>query len=155
MIRKVIFTVLALIYLSFYTNAQDTSRYSLRLNIPLFDVPQNISLPYKAPSMYQSLELSNDFYELSFFGIDKLGNKLFISKTKPYSKWRKISNHIFKYGLSLGFSKYGSELPIPLGVWAHEEFHRSVLGVNSISSKTETGLCTDGTELFTVYQIHH
>jgi len=34
-----------------------------------------------------------------------------------------------------GFVKYGSELPIPLGVWAHEEFHHSVLGVNGISSK--------------------
>lgn len=115
--------------------AQDTSKYVLRLNLPLIDVPQNTSLPYTAPSMHQALELSNDFYELGFLGIDKLGNKLFIPKTKPYSKWRKFSNHIFKYGLSLGFSKYGSELPIPLGVWAHEEFHRSVLGVNSISSK--------------------
>lgn len=29
-----------------------------------------------------------------------------------------------KYTLSLAFVKYGSELPIPLGVYTHEEFHR-------------------------------
>lgn len=134
-IKKNFQITLVVMIMPFLAFSQDTNKYTLRLNLPLIDVPQNTSLPYTSPSMYQSLELSNDLYELSFFGIDKLGNKLFIPKTKPYSKWRKLSNHLFKYGLSLGFSKYGSELPIPLGVWAHEEFHRSVLGVNSISSK--------------------
>lgn len=130
---KLIFFVIFLS--SFSAHSQDTSKYSLRANVPLMDFPQNFSLPYSAPSMNQSFELSKDFYELSFFGIDKLGDKLFVPETKTYSKWRRFSNNLFKYGLSLGFSIYGSELPVPLGVWAHEEFHRSVLGVNSISSK--------------------
>ncbi|HBL75440.1 MAG TPA: hypothetical protein DD458_09460 [Prolixibacteraceae bacterium] len=129
------------------THGQDTSRYELRLSVPVLDFPQNSSLPYHAPSMNQALELSNDFYEFGFWGIDKLGDRLFISEIKPYSKWRKFSNNLFKYGLGLGFSKYGSELPIPLGVWAHEEFHRSVLGINDISAKNGNWLLNrwDGT----------
>jgi len=84
--------------------------------------------------MNQALEWSNDFYELGFWGIDALGNKLFNSGDRSGSKWRTFSGNVFKYVLSLGFSRFGSELPIPLGVWGHEEFHRSVLGVRDISS---------------------
>ena len=133
--NKQIFLSIFLWTLTFIANGQDTATYKLRLSLPLFDLPQNYSLPNRGPSMQQSLELSNDFYELSFWGIDALGDKLFIPKNKKYTKGRKISNAIFKYGLGLGFSQYGSELPIPLGVWGHEEFHRSVLGVDNISSK--------------------
>jgi hypothetical protein len=83
--------------------------------------------------MDQALEWSNGMYELGFWGIEELGNKLFIPKTGSYNGWRKFTNNAFRYVLGLGFSKYASELPIPLGVWGHEEFHRSVLGVNDIS----------------------
>lgn len=128
-------------------HAQDTNTYQLRLEQSILDFPQQVDLPYKAPSMLQSLELSNNFYELGFWGIDKLGNKLFNNKTKPYTTKRKVGNGIFKYGLGLAFAQYGSELPIPLGVWAHEEYHRSVLGVNNISSKNGNWLFNrwDGT----------
>lgn len=132
---KSIFIGIALCVLTLISYGQDSVIYKLRLSLPLADLPQNYSLPYHAPSMRQSLELSNDFYELSFLGIDALGDKLFIPKNKEYTKGRKIGNAIFKYGLSLSFSQYGSELPIPLGVWGHEEFHRSVLGVGNISPK--------------------
>lgn len=132
---KIIILSVILITSCFIIYGQDTAIYKLRLSVPLVDLPQNYSLPHHLPSMQQSLDFSNDFYELSFWGIDALGDKLFIPKNKEYSKVRKIGNAVFKYGLSLGFSKYGSELPIPLGVWGHEEFHRSVLGTNNISSK--------------------
>jgi hypothetical protein len=115
--------------------AQDSARYQLRLSVPIIDLPQNTQNPYHYPSMNQALEFSADMYELGYLGIDKLGNRLFKSKSKPYSSGRKAVNFGFKYLASLGFVKYGSELPIPLGVWAHEEFHRSVLGVNDINSK--------------------
>ncbi|GGB98012.1 hypothetical protein GCM10011325_26680 [Dyadobacter sediminis] len=85
--------------------------------------------------MTQALEFSADFYELGYMGIDKLGNGLFKPKKQPYTSGRKVLNAGFKYLLSAGFVKYGSELPIPLGVWAHEEFHRSVLGINNMDSK--------------------
>jgi hypothetical protein len=142
-------TTLALLFaaITCIVNAQDTNTYQLRIEQSILDFPQQIDLPYAAPSMGQALDLSNNFYELGFWGIDKLGNKLFKSKTKPYTQKRKISNGIFKYGLGLAFAQYGSELPIPLGVWAHEEYHRSVLGVKNISSKNGNWLFSrwDGT----------
>ena len=119
----------------YIAKAQDTTRYQLRLSIPVLDLPQNRDLPRRYPSMFQALEFSADLYELGYLGIDKLGNGLFKPKSKNYNTGRKIINGVFKYALSLGFVKYGSELPIPLGVWAHEEFHRAVLGVNGIGSK--------------------
>jgi hypothetical protein len=73
-------------------------------------------------------------YELTYLGIDKLGNSLFKPKMKEYTRGRKIWSGGFKYLVSLGFEIW-SDLPIPLGVWAHEEFHRAVLGVNNITSK--------------------
>ncbi|MCB9224958.1 MAG: hypothetical protein H6582_12310 [Crocinitomicaceae bacterium] len=115
--------------------AQDSLPVKLNLNVPLIDLPQNVSLPQNYPSMKQSVEWSTDLYELGFWGIDALGNKIFNKKVGPTPKWRSISNKFFKYGVGLGFSYYGSELPIPLGVWAHEEFHRTTLGVANISSK--------------------
>jgi len=139
--------LLVLLLKTTLSHGQDTLNYKLRLNVPVVEFPQNLSLLYHFPSMNQALEWSNDLYELSFWGIEELGDKFFISKTKPYTKWRKFSNNTFKYAISLGFSKYGSELPIPLGVWGHEEFHRSVLGVNDISSKNGNWLFSrwDGT----------
>ncbi len=127
--------IFGLLLLFFSSKAQDTAIYQLRLDAPLLDLPQNKDLPYFAPSSYQALEWSNDFYELGFWGIDKLGDKIFIPKTKPYKRSRKIWNGVFKYGTGLLFSRYASELPIPLGVWAHEEYHKAVLGVNGISAK--------------------
>lgn len=138
---------LSLWFITHTTFAQDTSTYKLRLSVPLVDLPQNYKLPYYVPSMQQSLQWSNDLYELSFWGIDALGDKIFIPKEKANTKGRTIGNAVFKYALGLGFSRYGSELPIPLGVWGHEEFHRSVLGVNNVSSKNGNWLFNrwDGT----------
>lgn len=110
------------LFIAFLLTAQDSAQYRLRLDVPLFDFPQNTTLPYTAPSMRQALEISHDVYDISYWGIDKLGDKIFIPKTKPYTKWRKFTNATFKFGVGLAFSFYGSELPIPLGVWGHEEF---------------------------------
>jgi hypothetical protein len=143
---KLILTA-GLLWCTLSSFGQDTTWYKLRLNLPVLDIPQNYELPYYYPSMDQSLELANDFYELSFWGIDELGDVLFISKNKPYTKWKKIGNTAFKYAASLVWSQYGSELPIPLGVWAHEEFHMAVLGVVGISSINGNSIFTrwDGT----------
>lgn len=118
-----------LVYESF---AQE--RYKLILDVPLLDVPQNFDLPHRYPSMDEALNWSTDFYEAGFWGIDELGNLLFRSENEDQSRLRKFGRGVFKYAAGLAFSKYGSELPIPLGVWGHEEFHRSVLGVRGISS---------------------
>lgn len=112
--------------------AQDNSVYKLRLSLSLLDVPQNLSSSGNYPSMMQAVELSSNLYDLSFWGIDATGNAIIKNRNNTFGG--KIANTGLKYLLGLGFSYYGSELPIPLGVYTHEEFHRSVLGVNDVSS---------------------
>lgn len=107
---------------------QEEAVYSLRLTLPVVDLPQNASSPNQNLSMNQALLWSNSVYDLGFWGIGEMGNSLFKNSKKPLVK------NAFTYVAGLAFSKYGSELPIPLGVWAHEEFHRSVLGTNGIAS---------------------
>ncbi|MFD2247521.1 hypothetical protein [Pontibacter ruber] len=135
--RKVSYLTLMLcLLLSFRSlQAQDTTTYKLRLSLSLLDLPQQTDLPQRYPSMQQSTELSNNLYDLGFWGINGLGNKLVKVDHTSSTKGRAFLNKSVKYLLSLGFVKYGSELPIPLGVWAHEEYHRVVLGVNGVSSK--------------------
>ncbi|VXD13750.1 hypothetical protein [Marinoscillum sp. 108] len=99
----------------------------LAFNFPLLDIPQNTQKEHRYPSMSQSMGYSNTLYDLSFWGIDALNNSLFRT-----DNWKSRTSG---YLAGLFFSKYGSELPIPLGVWAHEEYHRSVLGVNGVASK--------------------
>jgi hypothetical protein len=133
--KKFTFVLIAFYCSACWSQAQDSAYYQLRLSVPVIDLPQNKNLPYRYPAMNQALEFSADFYEFGYLGIDKLGNSLFKPKRSAYTLGKKLLNGGFKYLLSAAFVKYGSELPIPLGVWAHEEFHRSVLGVNHINSK--------------------
>lgn len=112
--------------------AQDPAVYKLRLSLSLLDVPQNLKSTGNFPSMMQSAELSSSLYDISFWGIDAAGNAIIKNRNSTFAG--KAANTGLKYLLGLGFSYYGSELPIPLGVYTHEEFHRSVLGVNAISS---------------------
>jgi hypothetical protein len=133
--KNIFSMIVGIMLLTVVSYGQDLSKYELRLTVPVIDLPQTITLPYHVPSMDQALMVSNDFYELGFWGIDHLGNRIFNPDTYPDVGWRRLSNNVFKYTMGLAFAKYGSELPIPLGVWAHEEFHRSVLGINDISSK--------------------
>lgn len=142
-----IIIIIALLSANLLTYGQDTTKYRFRFNLPLTDLPQNYSLPYNLPSMNQSMECSYDFYELAFGGIDVLGDKIFVPRQKNYTRGRKVINTTFKYALGLVFSKYGSELPIPLGVWGHEEFHRATLGTAGVASKNGNWLFSrwDGT----------
>lgn len=142
-----LFSVVSLLIHSFLSG-QDSDIYKLQLSVPLLDMPQNTALPYAYPSMNQALEWSKDFYELGFWGIDELGDRLFLKRrTTPHAKGKIWANSLFKYAVGLGFSKYGSELPIPLGVWGHEEYHRSTLGVAGVASKNGNWLLSrwDGT----------
>jgi hypothetical protein len=124
--------LLGSLFLIFNTTAQES--FKLRIDVPLVDIPQNLELPHRYPSMDEAMNWSADFYELGFWGIDELGNLLFRPDRGDNSRLKRFGRGAFKYALGLAFSKYGSELPIPLGVWGHEEFHRSVLGARGISS---------------------
>lgn len=97
--------------------------------------------------MDQALQLSLDFYDLGYWGIDAAANAIFPDEEHTGSFMRKTYKRGFQYAAGLAFARYGSELPIPLGVWAHEEFHRSVLGVADIHSQNGNWLLNrwDGT----------
>lgn len=112
--------------------AQDPAVYKLRLSYSIIDVPQNLNSTGNYPSMMQSVELSSNLYDLSFWGIDAAVHAIIKNSNKTFGG--KIVNAGLKYLAGFGFSYYGSELPVPLGVFTHEEFHRSVLGVNDISA---------------------
>lgn len=116
------------------TTAQDSSTvYQLDLRIPVADY--SLSNPSPLPSMQQATDWSNSLYDAAFWGISKAGNRIFSGKKGLPEKRRQFFATSFSYALQLGFARYGSELPIPLGVWAHEEYHRAVLSSGSLRSK--------------------
>ena len=112
--------------------AQEPGEYKLRLSYSLIDYPQNFGTQHLYPSMVQSTELSNDMYDVSFWGIDALGKVIF--KNKKNTKGGQIARESFDYLTGFAFSYFGSELPIPLGVYNHEQYHCSVLAANGYSS---------------------
>jgi len=129
--KKTILIILAMI-LYHAMSAQDTNTYKLRLSLSLVDFPRNFQGEARYPSMTQSVELTNNLYDVSFWGIDALGDVLI--KNRKNTLGGKIASEGLKYILGLAFSYWGSELPVPLGVYNHEEFHRSILGVNGVKS---------------------
>ncbi len=78
---KVTLSTLFMVVLLGHALAQDTTRYKLRLVAPVIEAPENFVLPHNYPSMDQALHYSLDFYELGYWGIDALGNKLFNDPT--------------------------------------------------------------------------
>lgn len=107
------------------------ARQRLRLEFSAVDFPQNFRSGGHFPSMRQSLQMSNNFYELGYWGIESLRDVLVKNRE---TRFRKYLHRGIGYGLSLAFVRWGSDLPIPLGTWAHEEFHRSVLGLQGLKS---------------------
>lgn len=112
--------------------AQKADTSILRLSYSLIDYPQNFGDVPIYPSMVQSTELSNDLYDVSFWGIDALGKVIF--KNKNNTKGGKIARGSFNYLAGFAFAYYGSELPVTLGVYNHEQYHNSVLAANGYSS---------------------
>lgn len=112
--------------------AQEPAEHKLRLSYSFLDIPQNFNSDGNYPSMIQSVELSSSLYDLSFWGIDALGDA--VIKNKNNTTGGRITKTVFKYLAGFGYSYYASKLPVPLGVYTHEEFHRSVLGTNDLSA---------------------
>lgn len=150
---RTFYILLALVTGTLSLTAQnDTSSYRLLLDITVVDFPQNKDLPGKFPSMTQTTSWSNGLYDLAFWGIHS-GNKAIFRHTDQHSPLgKRILKGATGYALGFAFAKYGSELPVPFGVWAHEEYHRAVLGVNGVASKNGNWLLSrwDGT----VYGVH-
>lgn len=132
--KKLLYVLFFVVFIG-NLRANDTIKHKLNLFLPLLDFPQIVDLENHYPSMNQAAYFSLSTYELGYLGIDVLGNWLFEKRNKPTSGFLKLSNKTFKYIAGLAFSKYGSELPVTLGIWAHEEFHRSVLGIEGIYAR--------------------
>jgi len=111
--------------------AQDSLSYTLMLRFPVFDYPENSQSNYRYPTMQQALDWSSSMYDLSYWGIHE--TSFWLVKNKNNTAGGEFTRKGVEYLLGLAFAKYGSELPIPLGVWGHEAYHGSVLGAAGYS----------------------
>jgi hypothetical protein len=90
---------------------------TVRIDLPVVDAPYNVAHGLRAPSMAQSLAVSEGFYELAHPAIQKV--------------W---GSHHVAAGVSLFlFDVFGGLLPGGDG-WMHEEYHRAVLGSRGVGS---------------------
>jgi hypothetical protein len=115
-------------------SAQDSSRIKAQLEGPLFEFPQNLPKTYAYPSLNQARDLSFSIYNLAFWGLHSGVTRLVLGKNKQPDRKHQLLNGFANYAVQLAFCRYGSELPITLGVWAHEEYHRSILKTAGIYS---------------------
>jgi len=92
----------------------------IRIDIPAIDAPYNTEHGYRAPSMQQSLALSEGFYEATHRGIQRAwGEHVW------YARFTIVAADAFDTLL----------LPLPgSDGWTHEEYHRAVLGRRGFDS---------------------
>jgi hypothetical protein len=91
--------------------------FVIRTDIPLLDMPYNLTNGGRAPSMAQSLAITEGFYEIAHPAIQRV-----------------FGSHTALADVSLVFfDTFGGLLPAADG-WLHEEFHRSVLGSRGVNS---------------------
>ncbi|MFN2563668.1 MAG: hypothetical protein ABR499_01485 [Gemmatimonadaceae bacterium] len=106
-----------LVLLAVVANPAAAQTRAPRFDLPLLDVPYNTSHGGRAPSMAQSLEFTEGFYELSHLGIER-----------AWGRHRTLA------GVSIVFfDVFAVGLPFAQ-VWLHEEFHRAVMGNRGIGS---------------------
>jgi hypothetical protein len=96
--------------------AQEPPR-ELRIDLALVDAPYNVAHGLRAPSMAQSLAVSEGFYEAAHAGIQR-----------AFGPHRTMS----VVAIAL-FDTFGGLLPGG-DAWVHEEFHRAVMGNRGIGS---------------------
>jgi hypothetical protein len=95
----------------------DSLSRSVRIDLPILDAPFNVAHGLRAPSMAQSLAITESFYELAHPAIERA--------------W---GDHHVLSGISLVlFDTFGSLLPGGDG-WVHEEYHRAVLANRGVGS---------------------
>lgn len=109
--------------------AQESRKVTLKLELNAWQYPEN---DFRYFSMGQANAWAGNFYEAGFLGVNALSNLLFHPEKSKTSRFLNFSSN---YLLGFAFAKYGSSLPVPLGEWQHEEYHRSVLATQGISSK--------------------
>lgn len=128
--KSAILTLLVLLWGAQEMLPQQTGNAtSLKLEWNVWQHPDNRFGYY---SMEQADAWANNFYDAGFLGTHALSKMLF---NPEKSRMKKFLHASSGYLLGFAFSKYGSSLPIPMGEWQHEEYHRAVLATMDISSK--------------------
>ena len=93
---------------------------ALILELPLIDLPFNLSDGYTAPSMQQSLDVTKDLYQYSHY---------------KFAQWfdsRPLARTLSTVGFDI------VSLWLPFGAaWLHEEWHRAVMSKHGIDSYNE------------------
>ena len=108
----------------------------LRIDLPLLDLPYNVAGGPRAPSMQQSLAITEGFYEASHAGLQNLsGNRRWLSRATIVA-WDYLT------------------LALPLAdAWLHEEFHRAVLGNRGVESFNDVYLLNINAEAIAVSHV--
>ncbi|MEI8025689.1 MAG: hypothetical protein WCI18_04995 [Pseudomonadota bacterium] len=98
--------------------------YSLRLDLPILDMPSNTQNSITFPSMNQSLAISRSYYDVVHLGLAQFDN------INPRAEgWNGFFSRLTYAAVDI-FSFY-----IPGGNgWLHEEWHRAVMSKHGISS---------------------
>jgi hypothetical protein len=96
----------------------------LRFELPLVDAPFSVAHGLSAPSMQQSLAVTEAFYEGAHFGIQRS-----IGRGRLRTPLNRVATALFDY--------YTIAVPFG-GAWLHEEFHRAGLSRRGIESHNGT-----------------
>jgi hypothetical protein len=96
----------------------------LRFELPLVDAPFSIANGLSAPSMQQSLAVTEAFYEGAHYGIQRA-----IGRGRLRTPLNRVATALFDY----------YTIAVPFGdAWLHEEFHRAGLSRRGIESYNGT-----------------
>ncbi|CAN5396315.1 hypothetical protein BH09GEM1_BH09GEM1_27760 [soil metagenome] len=107
-----------------------------RVDLPLLDAPFNLANGGRAPSMAQSLAVSEAFYEVAHTAIQRA--------------W---GSHTILAGISLElFNEFGGLLPGG-DAWMHEEFHRAALGNRGVGSFNDVYKLNLGADVINVSHV--
>jgi hypothetical protein len=119
--------------------AAEAPRYDPMFALSLVDAPFNFQGGYFVPTAAQALDLTQDFFEGSYWGIAVLSD-LFVPRE------RTILNRGLRYLASVPLVWFGTELPVPFGTWLHEQYHVAALRYGGVPSRNGNSfLRWDGT----------
>jgi hypothetical protein len=115
---KIIIALLGILLTASEILHAEETHYGLIYELPVADIPYNVSHGGRFPSMYQSLSLTTDLYQVSH---------LAFSQAKD--SWPRLSL------IASGFCDLFILAYLPGGnSWLHEEWHRAVMGQYGINS---------------------
>jgi hypothetical protein len=102
--------------------------YQLKLSLPLLDYPGGFQNGYSF-SARQSLEFTNSFYDLNYFGISKAVDYF----VKPEDAF---FNTGAKYLASIPLVYFNNSIRFSV-TWLHEEYHRAALEAGNVSGHND------------------